>query len=87
MFGIQQGIATLNAKFIVVDIVEEHVHTSQVIGGHIDFLTIKTIFDDMLGKLFLGLKEERTRATGRVINFIDLVLLIFPKHDNLGQEF
>ena len=38
-----KGISSLNIKVIVVDIVQEHIHTSQVVVGHIDFLTKETI--------------------------------------------
>ena len=60
MLRIQQRITTLDTKLVIVDIMEEHVHPSQVIGGHVNLLTVKTILNDMLCKLFFGLKEEGT---------------------------
>ncbi len=60
MLRVQQRIATLNAELVVVDIMEEHVHSCQVVSGHVNLLTVKTILNDMFCKLFFGLKEEGT---------------------------
>ena len=43
MQRILQGIAVLNVEMVVVHIVQEHVHTTEVVGFHVDFLTIETI--------------------------------------------
>ena len=38
-----QCIAILNVEVIIVYIVQEHVHATEVVGFHVDFLTIETI--------------------------------------------
>src|SRR5699024_9478224 len=78
MLSVQQRITTLDTKLVIVDIMEEHVHPSQIIGGHVNLLTVKTILNDMLCKLFFGLKEEGTRTTSRVINLVDFIFLVLP---------
>jgi hypothetical protein len=49
--------------------VQEHVHPRQVVGGVVDFLPPKTVFNDVRIKVFFGLQQQRAGATCRVINF------------------
>ena len=54
--GLKQGIAQHHIELIVIDIMQKHIHTSQIIGRVIDFLPKKSLFDDMLIKLLFGLQ-------------------------------
>lgn len=45
MGRMSKGIPVGNVKFIVPDIVEEHVNTAKVIGGNIDFLSEESLPD------------------------------------------
>ena len=80
---IDEGIAQLNVKFVVIDVVQKHVHPRQVVSGVVDFLPPKPFCDDVCVKMLFGLEQERTRATGGVVDFVDLILLV---HGELGDE-
>ncbi|MNG20305.1 hypothetical protein D3C84_1045480 [compost metagenome] len=71
-----QGVTQLDIELVVVDVVQEHVHACQVVGGVIELLSEKTIFNDVGVKVLLGLQQQRARAASRVINFIDTGLLV-----------
>jgi len=43
MFGVGKRVAVGNIKLFVINIVQEHVDTAKVVGGNVDFLTIKTL--------------------------------------------
>jgi hypothetical protein len=45
--GISQGVAELDVELVVVDVVEEHVHPRQVVGGVVDLLPEEAILDDV----------------------------------------
>ena len=55
---------------------EKHVHARQVVGGVIDFLPEKSFFDEMIVKLLLSLKQERTAAASGVVDFVDALLSV-----------
>ncbi|SLM31318.1 hypothetical protein MTBBW1_300049 [Desulfamplus magnetovallimortis] len=81
---IDQGVAQLDIELVVVDIVQKHVHPRQIVGGVVDFLAEKALFNDMGVKMFLGLQQQGTGTAGRVINFIDAGLSV---HGELGYQF
>ena len=54
--GLKQGIAEHDIKLVVIDVMQKHIHTSQIIGRVIDFLSKKPFFNDMLIKLLFGLQ-------------------------------
>ena len=51
---INKGVTKLDIEFVVVDVVQEHVHARQVIRGVVQFLPPKTVFNQMLVKVFLA---------------------------------
>ena len=44
-------------ELVVVDVVQEHIHTGKVVGGVVDFLPEKAFFDDMGIEMFFSLKK------------------------------
>ena len=71
MTRVLQGIALLNVKVVIVDIVQEHVHTAEIVGLKVDFLTKEAINDILCAKYLLEFQKQRTTATGWVIDFVD----------------
>ncbi|MNL57086.1 hypothetical protein D3C87_1806210 [compost metagenome] len=55
---LDKRVAQLNIKLVVVDIVQEHVHASQIVGGVVDLLAEETFFDNMCVEMLLGLQEQ-----------------------------
>ena len=80
---LSQRIAQLDIKLVVVDVVQKHVHTRQVIGRMVDFLTEKAFFDDMVIKLFFRLQQQRTGTCCRVVDFVNMGL---PVHSQLCNQ-
>ena len=58
MFWIYKRIAVSNIKIVVVDIVQEHVDTAEVVGGEIDFLPIETQPNIFLARTLANLRAE-----------------------------
>ena len=81
---ISQRITQLDIELVVVNVVQEHVHTRQVVGGVVELLPPKTVFNDVGVKMFFGLQQQRARTTRRVINFVDAGLLV---HGQLCNQF
>lgn len=54
---VDQGVAELDVELVVVDVVQEHVHPRQVVGGVVDFLPKKTFFDDVRIEVLFGLQQ------------------------------
>ena len=71
MAGILQCVALLDVEMVVVDIVQEHIHTAEVISLQVDFLTEEAVDDIPCAEYLLELKEQRTAPTGRVIDLVD----------------
>ena len=78
-----QGVAQLNVEFVIVDVVQKHVHPRQVVSGVVDLLAEKTVFNNVFVKLLFGLQQQRTGAAGRVIDLIDGGLFV---HGELRDE-
>ena len=68
-----------DVELVVIDPVEEHIHTRQVVGGQVDLLSQEAIPNDMLTEESSGLQEERTRATRGVIDLINRLLTMDSK--------
>ena len=70
---IQQRVAQLDVEIVVVDVMQEHVDTTKVVGSGVDFLTIilqrRVLPSDGLREL----QQQRARATGRVVDASNLV--------------
>ena len=77
--GFAQRIAELDVELVVVDVVQEHVHPRQVVGGVVELLPEEAIFDDVGVKVLFGLQEQRAGAASRVVNFVDSTLAMHGK--------
>ena len=49
----------------------------------VDFLPVKTVFDDVRVKMLFGLQQQRARAAGGVVNLVDAGLAV---HGELGNQ-
>jgi hypothetical protein len=58
-------------ELVELDIMEEHIDTAEVVRGQVNFLAIEALADIGSAQDFSRFKEERARATGRVIDLID----------------
>ncbi len=67
----KQHVFPHDAKFIKVDIVQEHIDATKVIGGQVNLLTEKAPLNVVLAQYLFCLQQQRTGATGGVIDFID----------------
>ena len=86
MLGIEERIPQLDIKVVVIDPVEEHIHTRQIVGRRIYFLPIKSPLYLPCLKEAASLQEKRTRATSGVIDLIYLRLPMDCKScDELGD--
>ena len=56
MAGILKRVALLNVEMVVVDIVQEHIHTAEVISLQVDFLTEEAVDDIPCAEYLLELK-------------------------------
>ncbi|MNE90938.1 hypothetical protein D3C80_1884920 [compost metagenome] len=54
---VNESIAQGNIKLVVIDVVQKHVHTGQVVRGVVHFLPIKTFFNNMIIEMFFGLQQ------------------------------
>ena len=69
---------------IIVDIMEKHVDSAEVVGRLVDLLTEETLLHILLTDDFGYLHEERTRTTGRVIDLAHFRLVM---RSNTGEQF
>ena len=70
MLGSEERIPQLDIKVVVIDPVEEHVHTRQIVGRQVDLLPVEAVLYPILLEETTGLQEERARATRGVIDLI-----------------
>ena len=61
-------------ELIVVNVVQEHVDTAEVVGGKVNLLTIETLTHIVLAEYLCRLQEQRPRTASRVIDLIDFAL-------------
>lgn len=52
MLGECQRVLTGNIKFVETQIMQKHIDAAQVVGGNVDFLTIKTVADGVSAQYF-----------------------------------
>ena len=74
MLGADQRVSVRDVKFVVVNIVQEHVDTAEVVGRDIDLLPIKSLPDVAGAENFRRLQKQRTGTAGGVIDLVDLGL-------------
>ena len=58
MLRFQKRITQCYIEMAVVDIVQEHIDTAEVVGGLIDFLTIETLLHIILPNDFGNLHQQ-----------------------------
>lgn len=66
-----QSIAQCDVELVLIDIVQEHVHSCQVVCGTVYFLTEEAFIDSVRFQILLRLKQQRTRTASRVVNLVD----------------
>ncbi|MNR63539.1 hypothetical protein D3C85_1858810 [compost metagenome] len=54
--GVAQRIAELDVELVVIDVVQEHVHPRQVVGGVVELLPEEATFNDVGVEMLLGLQ-------------------------------
>lgn len=81
-FGVGQRVAQFDVEFVVIDVVQKHIHAGEVVGGVVDFLPEEAFFDDVFVKLFFRLQEQAARAAGGVVDFVDFLLPVHRQPRN-----
>ena len=61
-------------KLVVVNVVQEHIDTAEVVGGKVNLLTIETLTHIVLAEYLCRFEQQRTRTASRVIDLIDFGL-------------
>src|SRR3989338_302055 len=84
VFWIHKRVAVSNIKMIVVDVVQKHVDTAEVVGSEIDFLPKETLTNIFFTKDFSELKEQRARTAGWIV---DLIHFCFAYGSDFRQKF
>ncbi len=83
VFGVGQCVAMGNIKVIVVDVVQKHIDTAEVIDSEVDFLPEEPLPDIYFAENLEEFEQQRAGTAGRVI---DLVHLFFTNCGNLGKQ-
>src|SRR5699024_6416148 len=84
VFWIRQSIAEGNIVICIVDIVQKHINSRQVVGGQVDFLAKVAITDSTLTEHLLEFQEQRSRPNRWIIDFVNG---FFSDHCDSCQEF
>ena len=66
MLGADQRVSVRDVKFIVVNIMQEHIDAAEVVGRDIDLLPIKSLPDVAGAENFRRLQKQRTGTAGGV---------------------
>ena len=83
VFRVCEGISMSDVEFLIVDVMEEHIDTTEIVGGDVDLLTIKSLTNIVFSEYFSKLEKKRSRSTTRIIDFIHFCLAY---GDDLGKE-
>lgn len=84
MFGVGQRVAVGNVKVIVVDVVQKHIDTGEVIDGEVDFLSKEPLLHIVFAEDLDEFEQQRAGTAGRVI---DLVHLFIVDGCHFGKKF
>jgi hypothetical protein len=84
VFWMRESITVCYIEFLIVDVVEKHIDTTEIVGGDIDFLSEKSLTDIFFSEDLRELEEERARSTAWIIDF---VYLRFSYGCDLCEEF
>gem|GEM_PF-3309143 len=68
------SISARSVELVVIDIVQEHIHTRHIVIGMIYLLSEEPFFYKMVVELLFCLQQQRTRTASGIINFIDRCL-------------
>ena len=60
MLWLGQRILMSYIKFIVINIVQEHIDTAKVVGGNVDFLPEEALTNSVFSKYFRSFQQQRT---------------------------
>ena len=83
MLRVHKCIFVSDIKLIVVDIVQEHIDAAKVVGGEVNFLTIKTLTNILFAENLCSFQKKRTGTTSRVVDFVNFCL---ANNRNSGQQ-
>lgn len=72
-----------NVEFVIANIMEKHIDTTEVVCSNIDFLTKEALPYVFPADEFSCLQKKGAGATGGVIDFIDF---LFVTDGNAGQK-
>ena len=59
-----------DVELLIIDVVEKHIDTTEIVGGNIDLLPIESLSYIVFSEYFCELQKERTRSTTWIIDFI-----------------
>ena len=74
VLGTDQRIAVGDVKFVVVNVVQEHIDAAEVVGRDIDLLPVKALPDVAGAENFCSLQKQGTGTAGGIIDLVDLGL-------------
>lgn len=84
VLGVGEGVPVGDVELVIVDVVEEHVDPAEVVGGQVDLLAKETLAHHIPAQDLGSLQQQGARATGRVVDLVDLRLL---PNGNTGEQF
>ena len=70
-------------KLLIIDVVEKHIDTTEIVGSDIDLLPEKPLTYIFFSENFRELQEERSRTTAWIIDFVHLC---FSDRCDLSKE-
>ena len=71
MLGLCQRIFVGNVELVVIDVVQKHIDTAEVVRCQIDFLTEKALPHVFFAENFCKLQKERAAAASGIVHLID----------------
>ncbi len=81
MLRISERITVSHIKIIVVDVVQEHIDTAEVVSGRVDLLSKEALAYIFFAEDFSKFEKQGTGAAGWVI---DLVYFLFANRCNFS---
>ena len=72
MLRLGQCVLVSDIEFIIINIVQKHIDTAEIICCDIDLLSEKALTHFIFSKYFGSFKQQRTGAASRIIDLVDL---------------
>ena len=69
---LEQRIAVAYVEVGIIDVVQEHIDATKVVGGDVQLLSEETFLHIVLAENLGKLQQQRTRAASRVIHLVDI---------------